>query len=265
MSKPVLAAVLVLVLAPFAWTQAQKSQTDTSNMDLSGHDTNASDMHEMPGMGSDGSAHAMQSMEGHHMDMGPHMKMTTLRDPLPGDEDKANQVVEAARRAADRYKDYKVALADGYKIFLPNLPQKQYHFTNYWYGFEAGMRFNPDHPTSLLYEKHGDDYKLIGVMYTAPKKASEDELNSRIPLSVAQWHAHINMCVPPDDKKREMWGQHAKFGLAGSIATKEECDAAGGRFVPQIFGWMVHVYPFEQKPEDIWSVERQMHGHDHGD
>jgi len=23
----------------------------------------------------------------------------------------------------------------------------------------------------------------------------------------------------------------------------------------------VHVYPFEQKPEDIWSVERQGHNH----
>ncbi|MBZ5599490.1 MAG: hypothetical protein LAN83_14355 [Acidobacteriia bacterium] len=265
MRKLLLAIGLAVLLSSLAWGQEQKSQNDMSNMDMSGHDANASEIHDMPGMGSDGSAHAMQSMEGHHMDMGPHMKMTALRDPQAGDEDKANQVVEAARRAADRYKDYKVALADGYKIFLPNLPQKQYHFTNYWYGFEAGMRFNPDHPTSLLYEKHGDDYKLIGVMYTAPKKATEDELNSRIPLSVAQWHAHINMCVPPDDKKREMWGQHAKFGLAGSITTKEECDAAGGRFVPQIFGWMVHVYPFEQKPEDIWSVERQMHGHDHGD
>ena len=31
------------------------------------------------------------------------------------------------------------------------------------------MRLNPDHPTSLLYEKQGDGYKLIGVMYTAPK------------------------------------------------------------------------------------------------
>jgi hypothetical protein len=31
--------------------------------------------------------------------------------------------------------------------------------------------------------------------------------------------------------------------------------------MPQIFGWMVHVYPFEQKPEDIWSVERQTAGH----
>jgi hypothetical protein len=265
MRKPLLAIALAVLLASLVWGQEQPSQGDMSNMDRSGHDANSSEMRDMPGMGSDGSAHAMHSMEGRHVEMGAHMKMTALRDPQPGDEDKANQVVEAARKAADRYKDYKVALADGYKIFLPNLPQKQYHFTNYWYGFEAGMRFNPDHPTSLLYEKHGDDYKLIGVMYTAPKAASEDELNSRIPLSVAQWHAHINMCVPPEDKKREMWGQHAKFGLAGSISTREECATAGGRFVPQIFGWMVHVYPFEQKPEDIWSVERQMHGHDHGD
>ena len=143
MRKLLLAIGLAVLLSSLAWGQEQKSQNDMSNMDMSGHDANASEIHDMPGMGSDGSAHAMQSMEGHHMDMGPHMKMTALRDPQPGDEDKANQVVEAARKAADRYKDYKVALADGYKIFLPNLPQKQYHFTNYWYGFEAGMRFNP--------------------------------------------------------------------------------------------------------------------------
>ncbi|MGB8583682.1 MAG: hypothetical protein WCD47_22885 [Candidatus Sulfotelmatobacter sp.] len=46
---------------------------------------------------------------------------------------------------------------------------------------------NPRHPTSLLYEKHGDDYKLIGVMYTAPKRFGEDQLDQRVPLSVAQW------------------------------------------------------------------------------
>ena len=129
------------------------------------------------------------------------MKMTTLRDLKPGDQEKADQVLEAARSSAEKYKDYRAAVADGYKIFLPNLPQKQYHFTNYWYGFEAGMRFNPEHPTSLLYEKTGDEYKLIGVMYTAPKNANWNELDKRIPLSIAQWHAHVNMCVPL--KKRD--------------------------------------------------------------
>jgi len=66
--------------------------------------------------------------------------------------------------------------------------------------------------------------------------------------------------MPPADRRREVLQPNPKFGLMGSIATKEDCDAAGGRFMPQVFGWMVHVYPMEQKPEDIWSVEKQMHG-----
>jgi len=218
-------------------------------------------MPDMKGMNNDGSAHAMLSMADRQMDMGPHMKMTTLRDLKPGDQAKADQVVAAARTAAEKYTDYKVALADGYKIFLPNIPQKQYHFTNYRYAFEAAIQFNPEHPTSLLYERNSDGYKLIGVMYTAPKNSNWNELDERIPLSIAQWHAHINMCLPPPEKKTEAWGAHAKFGLAGSITTRDACEAAGGKFMPQIFGWMVHVYPFEQKPEDIWSVERQAPGH----
>jgi hypothetical protein len=230
------------------------SQMNMPAADLS--NVKAPELRELPGMGTDGSAHAMHSMQSHHMDMGPHMKMTELRAAQPGDQEKADQIVQAARTAADKYKDYKVALADGYKIFLPNVEQKQYHFTNYWNAFRARNSFDPARPTSLLYEKNGDSYKLIGTMYTAQKNATEDELNARIPLSVAQWHAHVNLCMPPRDRKQEAM-PNAKFGLAGSIATKEECDAAGGKFMPQIFGWMVHVYPFEEKPEDIWSVERQ--------
>lgn len=234
------------------WGQDQKNQ-DMPEMDRSSH--------AMSNMNGEGNAHAMHSMEGRHMDMGPHMKMTALRELKPGDEERAQQVVEAARKVADEYKDYKKALADGYKIFLPNIPQKQYHFTNYEYGFQAAFHFNPDHPTSLLYEKHGDDYKLIGVMYTAKKTASESDLDQRIPLSIAQWHAHVNLCLPPPDRKREALGRNAKFGLQSSITTQQACEAAGGRFMPRVFGWMVHVYPMEQKPEDIWSVEKQMHGH----
>ena len=27
---------------------------------------------------------------------------------------------------------------------------------------------------------------------------SEDQLSERVPLSVAQWHAHVNLCFPPE-------------------------------------------------------------------
>jgi hypothetical protein len=82
----------------------------------------------------------------------------------------------------------------------------------------------------------------------APKDASERELHVLVPLSVAQWHAHVNVCIPP--KGTADW---SRFGVRGSIATEAECRKAGGRFVPQLFGWMLSVYPFKNKPEEIWS------------
>jgi hypothetical protein len=242
-----------LVACPL-WAQ----QPTSPAMNMPGH---GSDMQDMPGMDNDGNAHAMNSMESRHMDMGPHMKMTPMRALRPGDQEKADQIVQAARRAAERYSDFKVALADGFRIFMPDRPQKQYHFTNYKYAFEAARAFNPEHPTSLLYEKNGEGYKLIGVMYTARKTATQEDLDARVPLSIAQWHAHVNLCLPPPDKRQETLDPHSQFGFLGSITTKEQCDTAGGRFMPQVFGWMVHVYPFEQKPEDIWSVGRQAHEH----
>ena len=53
-----------------------------------------SNMKDMPMAGdkedSGRGAHVMHSMEG-HMDMGPHMKMTALRQPKPGDSARAQQ------------------------------------------------------------------------------------------------------------------------------------------------------------------------------
>src|SRR2546427_5593409 len=87
MSKRLLAAGTVVILAMgLATAQEQKNENTMPDMDMSAHGKSggtASDMHDMPAMGNDGSAHAMHSMEHRHMDMGPHMKMTTLRDLKP--------------------------------------------------------------------------------------------------------------------------------------------------------------------------------------
>src|SRR5664279_5226778 len=206
----------VLCLAGAFCFAQQNSPQDMKGMDMPGHD-----MSQMPAQDSGedavASAHAMHSMEGHHMEMGAHMKMTALRTPQPGDAQKAKHVAEVARGVMEKYKDYQVALNEGFKIFHPEVPQKQYHFTNYRYAFKAAVEFDPEHPTSLLYEKNGDGYKLAGVMYTAPKRFTEDDLNQRIPLSIAQWHEHVNFCKAPDGRKQEMLGPNPKFGLKGSI------------------------------------------------
>ena len=243
------AIVLLIAVCASAQTDSQGSHS-MPGMDMS---------HSAPGNEPKGNTEAMQSMQGRHMGMGPHMRMTDLRPLQPGDKAKATEVEQAAREVAQKYLDYKVALAGGYKIFLPNVPQKQYHFTNYQNAYLARDHFDPSLPTSLLYEKNGDGYKLIGIMYTARRDATPDDLDARIPLSIAQWHAHVNLCVPALTRREDVIQPGHKFGLNGSIATKEECDAAGGKFFPQVFGWMVHVYPFEKNSEDVWSVERQRH------
>jgi hypothetical protein len=198
--------------------------------------------------------------------MSGHMYMTSIRPPQPGDQQKAAGLVAAAKAAMAPYQDYNKALADGYEIFLPNVPQPQYHFTRIDYALEARTQFDPAKPTSLLYTKTPDGgYKLVGVMYTARVDATEDEINQRVPLSVAHWHQHINFCKAPAGRKAEYFGPDAKFGLLGSITTKEACEAAGGEFHPHIFGWMVHVYPNETDPAKIWAVDDDDQGHDNMD
>ena len=214
----------------------------------------------MPGMDMD-DAKANESHAVHDMTPGQHahsahMHMTAPRPQTPEDAAHAKEIVDQLREGIAKYKDYHVALADGYKIFLPNLKQPEYHFTNYLNGFLEAFTFEPSRPTSLLYKRTATGYELVGAMYTMPKRATEDQLNERIPLSVATWHLHTNLCMPPRDQiRRADW---TKFGLRGSIATQEACDAAGGRFHPVIFGWMVHVYPFEDSTDKIFA----MHHHD---
>lgn len=198
--------------------------------------------------------------------MAGHMYMTASRPPQPGDQAKADAIVTAAKQAMTPYKDYTKALADGYQIFLPDVPQTQYHFTRYDYGREAWTRFDPLKPTSLLYTKTADGgYKLVGAMYTDRVDATEEELNERIPLSIAHWHQHINFCKAPADRKKEYFGPDAKFGLMGSITTPEACGAAGGEFRHHLFGWMVHVYPYETSAEKVWSTDDDDQGHDNMD
>jgi hypothetical protein len=207
----------------------------------------------------DSAAPGMAHMQG-------HMTMTALRSPQPGDAARAEAIVLAARAAMQPYQDYHKALADGFKIFLPNVPQPQYHFTNYKSAWSAHSHFDPAKPTSLLYKKTPEgSYQLVGAMYTDAVDASEDELNARIPLSVARWHQHVNFCKAPAGQKALYFGPKARYGLLGSITTQEECSAAGGVFYPHIFGWMVHVYPYEKDAKQIWSTDDDDHGHDNMD
>lgn len=198
--------------------------------------------------------------------MRAHMRMSPRRPATRADSARAAAIVATLREALGKYRDVRVAEAEGFRMFAPKLKnQRVYHFTHSGKAFREVFRFDPAQPTSLLYRKDANGaFILLGAMYVAPKRSSFDDLNERVPLSVAQWHAHTNVCVPPP-RQRERWREmrdgQMLFGPAGVIATKADCSAAGGRFHEQLFGWMVHANVFaSDDPAKIWGEE---HGDEH--
>jgi hypothetical protein len=234
-------SVLLTALAGHAFQQDQHG--GMPGMDRSG----MGDMGNMSDMGP-----SMQAMAG-------HVLITPLRPKQPGDEEKAKAVVAQTKATMERYKDYRKALADGYLIANPKLKQEQYHFMNRANIQAADAAFDPFRPAALLYRRTPKlEYKLEGVMYTASPQATEEELNQRVPVSIARWHRHVNFCEAPIDRVQDYKADHPKFGMFGSIRTKEECDAERGFFHPFFFTWMVHVFPYENDPKEVFSMNNDV-------
>jgi hypothetical protein len=220
-------------------------------------------------------AHATKSA---HMDMNgdadwkiaamaKHMDYSRTRPRTAEDSVRAMHIINELRQAIAKYRDVRLAEEDGYKMFAPQIKnQPQYHFTKSGNAIRNQFGFDPARPTSLLYKKNANgQFVLIGAMYTAAKRTSEAELDQRVPLSVARWHRHVNWCIPPRNRK-DRWVEtkdgRPVFGPLG-VATKEECKAAGGHFIPQAFGWMVHANAFAGNDlSSIWNDDHTME-HDH--
>ncbi|HWA14961.1 MAG TPA: hypothetical protein VG817_00910 [Gemmatimonadales bacterium] len=186
----------------------------------------------------------------------PHLRMTELRPLAPGDQARADSIVAIARAAAGKYRDVALAEADGYRRFAPDIAnQRVYHYTRLGAAVAARYRFDPAQPSSLLYRDDGQgDMRLVGVMYTAPPSATKAELDTRVPLSIGRWHMHTNICLPPAGTARDSLNTAgARFGFRGSLSTREACEAAGGRYHKELFGWMMHLNLFEPGPNGPWQ------------
>lgn len=183
-----------------------------------------------------------------HLESGAHVQLTPARPPTSGDIARADAINQSARQALSKYKDVRIAEQDGYKVFAPSVGQEEYHFTKTANSIISAFAFDSTKPTSLLYRKtSGGNLVLVGVMYMAPARFSEEQLDQRYPTSVAPWHLHANICLAPKGQTTASayLGPNAKFGPKGSITNSSDCASAGGTFHPTLFGWMVHIYPFQ--------------------
>ena len=191
--------------------------------------------------------------------MGRHMQMSVRQPARPGDAARAEAILAAARRVLARYRDVADAERDGYRAFAPRgVVGEEVHYTNGWKAGREVRAFDLERPGSILYRRTASGMEAVGVMYTARGDAGPEELDARLPLSIAVWHRHVHFCGWPKGTPRaEYDGPEARFG-AGSIDTEADCRAAGGYWIPLAFGWMTHVYPNERDVERIWLGEHAM-------
>jgi hypothetical protein len=179
-----------------------------------------------------------------------HIKFTALRPKTPQCVQRGRELIDTLRKSLEKYKDYKAAEASGYTGFYTNSNLPMYHFASKWRAFKELIRFDPTAPTALLYKKTPAGYELIGVMYYAPGRYSEDQLDQRVPLCLARWHRQVDVCLPPSGAEDS---SDPRFGSDGTIATEAACKEAGGKWYPEVHGWMTEVYPFEHDPAKIWG------------
>jgi hypothetical protein len=196
--------------------------------------------------------------------MAAHMMMTPFRAATTADSARAAAIAAELRAAIEKYRNVKRAEEDGFRMFAPQIEnQRVYHFTKGLWAIENQFRFDPAKPTSLLYRRDAQgNFILIGGMYTAPRRYSVADLDERVPTSIAQWHKHVNWCVPrlgSRSRWTEVKNGRPVFGPLG-VGTRKECEAAGGRFHEEVLGWMVHVNVFE---DDVWG-DHHMRGDELG-
>ncbi len=176
-----------------------------------------------------------------------HTQLAPDCAPLPPElRAHADRLIAILRRALPQYRDMTVARRAGYAPEGDDVPVGALkHWIN-----NANVRIgwnhlDPERPSALLYRNTGHGYELAGAMFTAPYASSPLDLNDRIPLALGHWHAHHNICQPRPGTRVTDPVKRGQFGFSGSIVSRAECERAGGAFLENVYGWMVHVYPFE--------------------
>ena len=182
-----------------------------------------------------------------------HMRMTALRPGRAGDAARGKTIVDAARGVIARHPDVASAERAGYRKYLPGVELPVEHYVDgARFAAEERGEFDSSRPSALIFERDGSTLRATGVMYVATATATPAQLDAAVPLSLTRWHRHVDLCFPPNASIEEAVRPNGRFGFAGSIDTAAACRAAGGLWVPALYGWMVHVWPLRS---DSWGSE----------
>jgi hypothetical protein len=194
--------------------------------------------------------------------MGDHMQVSVKAPAQPGDSARAAHIEAIAKSVVAHYRDPATAVRDGYQPFFDSGKMgAEIHYVNLRYSAQERAHIDYEHPGAILYKRTPQGMIAVGVMYSAEPDADAAQLNARVPLSIAPWHRHIDICKARGVPLTEQDQSGSKFGFRGSIHTEDACDQADGSWLPVVFGWMTHVYPDQTDPASVWGgTDMQMAG-----
>lgn len=164
-----------------------------------------------------------------------HMSFTPRRAGTAADTARAIALLEALRQAVAPYQTLEAARAAGY--VARRSPESVKEGKLLHAGRRPGRlrdigKFDPATPQALLFRRVADGaMQLAGAMFVAPPLATIEDLDAMVPLGVARWHQHMNVCVSADRSSSRRLA-HA--------TTEGACSRLGGRFRSQS-RYMVHV------------------------
>lgn len=151
--------------------------------------------------------------------------------------------LDRVRQATAKYKNVKVAEADGYEGQGEELKGMGVHFVREM----EPASFDLEKPPMLVYEKSPtspDSFNLVGVVYLMKGDEGPDgqPVNNPFPKPLAIWHKHSNVC------------QLSKRDHVTKLS-EEECKRRGGHFNTE---WMIHAWIWKDSPRGVFSPKNPL-------
>lgn len=149
--------------------------------------------------------------------------------------------LERVRQATAKYRDVKIAEADGYKGVGVEIKGMGIHYLREL----EPKAFHLEKPSMLCYEKDASrsgGYSLVGVAYLMKSEEGPDgqPVSNPFPKPLAIWHKHENVCVLPNANNIE---HTIKL-------TEDQCRHQGGHFLNE---WMLHAWVWKDSPRGVFS------------
>ena len=146
--------------------------------------------------------------------------------------------LDTVRDATAKYRDIRVALAEGYLQTTEDVPNMGAHFIHPIRALDG--LFDPAKPEILMYS--GDDelgWRLVGTSFVLPREQVGDQHPQAFVGPLDNWHVHYSLCTGPNSISRS--------------TTPEQCAAEQGVWLPS-YGWMIHAWVWNENPMGVFSM-----------